>query len=422
MQISELPIYYFHIIAFIAGFILDAILGDPYRLPHPVKFMGALIARLEKHYLGEKAPAVEAKSENAKANKSNEENDKADKDGTDHNEADKGDEENAQINESRVEDDRPNGGGKVDGRITEYAVDNGQEKECDIQDAQESAINEKKRVQGRETVLIVLAVTLLVTDVFLIGGYIIHPILGCVIETIMTYQALAAKCLVVESMKVYKALTTGTIEEARKAVSMIVGRDTQDLDEAGVTRAAVETVAENASDGVIAPMLYLAIGGPVLGFAYKAINTMDSMIGYKNERYLDFGRAAAKLDDIANFLPSRISAWLMILVCPFIGNDYIASEAKRIYLRDRFKHSSPNSAQTESACAGALGIKLGGDASYFGKLVHKPELGDGRRRIDPLDIGRTNHLMYAAAILCELLCIGLMVLGVYLFYIITVKI
>ena len=131
------------------------------------------------------------------------------------------------------------------------------------------------------------------------------------------------------------------------------------------------------------------------------------MIGYKNERYLDFGRAAAKLDDIVNFVPSRISAWLMILACPFLGDDYIASEAKRIYLRDRSKHSSPNSAQTESACAGALGIKLGGDASYFGKMVSKPELGDGRRRIQAMDIPRANRLMYGAAILCELLCIGI---------------
>ena len=339
MRISDIPLYYFHIIAFFAGFILDAILGDPYCFPHPVRFMGMLIGKLEKHYLGEEpAPAVE------------------------------------------------------------------------------SVPDEKKREQGRMTVLIVLFCTLLVTDTLLIGGYYIHPILGCVIETIMTYQALAAKCLVVESMKVYKALTTGTIEDARKAVSMIVGRDTAQLDEAGVTRAAVETVAENASDGVIAPMLCIAIGGPILGFAYKAINTMDSMIGYKNERYLDYGRAAAKLDDVVNFLPSRISAWLMILACHVAGDDFIASEAKRIYLRDRMKHSSPNSAQTESACAGALGIKLGGDSHYFGKLVHKPELGDGRRKINPMDIPRTNHLMYVTAILCELLCIGMMVLGVYIFY------
>ncbi|MBP5281680.1 MAG: cobalamin biosynthesis protein CobD [Lachnospiraceae bacterium] len=331
-----MPLFYYHIIAFFAGFVLDAILGDPYAFPHPVKFMGMLISKLEKHYLGEK-----------------------------------------------------------------------KEQETPVEEVPET-IRKKHREQGRQTVLIVLVCMLLVTDILLIGGYLIHPILGCVIEAIMTYQALAAKCLVVESMKVYKALTTGSIADARKAVSMIVGRDTAELDEEGVTKAAVETVAENASDGVIAPMLYLAIGGPILGFVYKAINTMDSMIGYKNDRYMDFGRAAAKLDDVVNFLPSRISAWLMILVCPLVGDEFIASEARRIYLRDRGKHSSPNSAQTESACAGALGIKLGGDASYFGKIVHKPEIGDGRRHVEPMDIPRTNHLMYAASILCELICVGLL--------------
>ena len=328
----------YHVIAFFAGFVLDAILGDPYSFPHPVKMMGKLISKLEMRYLGPKGEALSG----------------------------------------------------------------------------EEAEREKRRNLGGQTVLIVILCTVVVTEVLLIGAYLIHPIAGCAVEAIMTYQALAAKCLVVESMKVYRALKTGSIEEARKAVSMIVGRDTENLDEAGVTRAAVETVAENASDGVIAPMLYLAIGGPILGFAYKAINTMDSMIGYKNERYLDFGRAAAKWDDVVNFLPSRISAWLMILVCPFLGEAYIASEARRIYFRDRKKHSSPNSAQTESACAGALGIKLGGDASYFGKVVSKPELGDGRRKIAAEDIPRTNRLTYGAAILCELLCIGLMLAICYL--------
>ena len=270
MRISDIPIYYFHIIAFFAGFILDAILGDPYCFPHPVRIMGMLISKLERHYLGEKKAQKIAETEEA-----------------------------SQTQELME---------------TEEASQ-----------AIEHVPNEKKREQGRETVLIVLFCTLLVTDTLLIGGYYIHPILGCVIETIMTYQALAAKCLVVESRKVYKALTTGTIEDARKAVSMIVGRDTAQLDEAGVTRAAVETVAENASDGVIAPMIYLAIGGPILGFAYKAINTMDSMIGYKNERYIDYGRAAARLDDVVNFLPSRISALLMILAC------YIASEAMKSF-------------------------------------------------------------------------------------------
>ncbi|MBO4750408.1 MAG: cobalamin biosynthesis protein CobD [Lachnospiraceae bacterium] len=266
----------------------------------------------------------------------------------------------------------------------------------------------KKREQGRTMVLIVLFCTVLVTDIVFMGSYFIHPILGCIVEAILTYQILAAKCLYMESMKVYKALKTGTIADARRAVSMIVGRDTAKLDEEGVTKAAVETVAENTSDGVIAPMLYLAIGGPILGMLYKAINTMDSMVGYKNDRYLDFGRAAAKLDDYVNYLPSRIAARLMIFSCHFLGGGFIASEAKRIYFRDRLKHSSPNSAQTESACAGALGIQLAGDASYFGKVVHKPTIGDARRKVDPEDIARANKLMYGTTILCFVLCLAVL--------------
>lgn len=373
-----MSLIYYHIIAFFAGFVLDAILGDPYSFPHPVKFMGKLISWLENRYLGEKPKPAEKKAEEEKPEILEE--------------IALEEEKSEILEEMALEEEKQ--------QILEEKAEDAKK-----QDSEEE--RKKKRELGRQTVLIVLFCTVLITDILLIGAYTIHPILGCVVEAIMTYQVLAAKCLVVESMKVYQALTTGTIEEARKAVSMIVGRDTEQLDEAGVTRAAVETVAENASDGVIAPMLYLAIGGPILGLLYKAINTMDSMIGYKNERYLDFGRAAAKLDDIVNFVPSRISAWLMILACPFLGDDYIASEAKRIYLRDRSKHSSPNSAQTESACAGALGIKLGGDASYFGKMVSKPELGDGRRRIQAMDIPRANRLMYGAAILCELLCIGI---------------
>ena len=373
-----MPTYCYHIIAFFAGFVLDCILGDPYCFPHPVKFIGKLISFLENKYLGPKPPRsikTETTAEESEEKLSEEVTDET-------------------LDET-----------------TEKATEEEAKKESDQKVLSPEA--KKKREQGRTTVLIVLLCTVAVTDMLFWGSYYLHPILGCVIETIMTYQILAAKCLRVESMKVYKALKTGTIEDARKAVSMIVGRDTEQLDEAGVTKAAVETVAENTSDGVIAPMLYLAIGGPILGMLYKAINTMDSMIGYKNERYLDFGRAAAKLDDIVNFLPSRISAWLMIFACPFLGNHFIASEGKRIYLRDRRKHASPNSAQTESVCAGALGIQLAGDASYFGKIVHKPTIGDGRRKVNPEDISLANRLMYGATILCLLLCITLMLLACY---------
>lgn len=243
----------------------------------------------------------------------------------------------------------------------------------------------------------------------LAAAYWVHPYLGVLAETVMTYQILATKCLKVESMKVYHSLKNQGLQEARKAVSMIVGRDTQVLDEEGVTKAAVETVAENTSDGSIAPMLYTAMGGPVLGFLYKAVNTMDSMVGYKNEKYLYFGRAAAKLDDFVNYIPARISAYLMILAAFLSGKEYDGRRAYRIYKRDNRKHASPNSAQTEAACAGALGVQLAGDASYFGKVVKKPFIGDPVRRIEYEDICRANHLLYLTAWCCELICLlGLM--------------
>jgi adenosylcobinamide-phosphate synthase len=212
---------------------------------------------------------------------------------------------------------------------------------------------------------------------------------------VMNYYLLAARSLRDESMKVYRPLTEGKVEEARLAVSMIVGRDTDRLDAEGITRAAVETVAENASDGVIAPLLYLLAGGPVLGWTYKAINTMDSMVGYRNDRYLYFGRAAARLDDLANLIPARLSALLMILSSFILGMN--GKGAFKIWLRDRYNHKSPNSAQTESACAGALGIQLAGDAWYFGTLCKKPFIGDPVRAVEYQDIPRANRLMYGAA-------------------------
>lgn len=272
--------------------------------------------------------------------------------------------------------------------------------------------NGKKEFRnGIILVMAVLFVTVLTASLILIVAYRIHPVIGIVTETVMTYQILATKCLKAESMKVYKSLREDGLEEARKAVSMIVGRDTEVLDEEGVTKAAVETVAENTSDGVTAPMLYTAIGGPVLGFFYKAVNTMDSMIGYKNDQYLYFGRAAAKLDDVVNYIPARISAYLMILAAFLMGKEYNGRTAYRIYRRDNRKHASPNSAQTESVCAGALGIQLAGDASYFGKTVKKPYIGDPLRNVSYEDIRRVNRLMYMTAWLGEILCLIVM-LGV----------
>ena len=264
---------------------------------------------------------------------------------------------------------------------------------------------ENKIRAGSLLAVLVLVITAAVSGGILAVAYYFNPAAGCVVEAVMTYQILAVKCLKTESMKVYHALKDQTIEDARKAVSMIVGRDTTVLDQEGVTKAAVETVAENTSDGVIAPLIYLAVGGPVLGFVYKAVNTMDSMIGYKNDRYLDFGRTAAKLDDLVNYLPSRISGGLMILAAFVGGKDFNGKEAYRIYKRDRRNHASPNSAQTEAACAGALQIRLAGDASYFGKIVHKPWIGDPGRAIEVEDIKRANRLLYLSAFFCEGICI-----------------
>lgn len=228
---------------------------------------------------------------------------------------------------------------------------------------------------------------------FILYKYI--PWLGVLVESIMCYQILATKCLKVESMRVYQSLKKGDLEDARYQVSMIVGRDTKILDETGVTKAAVETIAENTSDGVIAPMIYIAIGGATLGFLYKAVNTMDSMVGYKNEKYLYFGRCAAKLDDLINYLPARISAIMMILACPFAGLD--AKSAFKIFKRDSRNHASPNSAQTEAVCAGALKVQLAGDAYYFGKLYKKQTIGDNVSPIEIEDIKRANRLLYATA-------------------------
>ena len=231
---------------------------------------------------------------------------------------------------------------------------------------------------------------------------------GFVLETFWCGQLLATKSLKDESMKVYDRLKNGTIEEARYAVSMIVGRDTQSLTETGVTKAAVETVAENASDGIIAPMLYMAIGGVPLMFLYKGINTMDSMLGYKNDKYLYFGRCAAKLDDVANFIPARISGWLMVLATVFAGLD--TKNAAKIYKRDRRNHASPNSAQTEAAMAGALDVQLAGNAYYFGKLYEKPTIGDPIRPVEIEDIPRANKLLYATCILGAVIFFGIRLL------------
>lgn len=315
----------YHMIAFVCGFVLDLLFGDPHALPHPIRLIGTLIAGLEKKLL-----------------------------------------------KLQMRDEK------------------------------------KEFYKGILLVVLVLFSTGAVAALVLVVAYWLHPVAGIVIESVMTYQILATKCLKDESMKVYQSLNEQGLEAGRVAVSMIVGRDTNVLDETGVVKAAVETVAENTSDGVIAPMLYTALGGPVLGFVYKAVNTMDSMVGYKNDKYLYFGRAAAKLDDVVNFIPARISAYLMIAAAYIGGKAFDGKQAYRIYKRDRRNHASPNSAQTESVCAGALGIQLAGDASYFGKVVKKPYIGDAHRAVESEDIVRVNRLMYVTAVISEVLCLVIM--------------
>lgn len=254
---------------------------------------------------------------------------------------------------------------------------------------------------GRLLVVSVLLCTGSVCAAVLIAAGSLGPIWLFAAKAVMNYYLLAARSLRDESMKVYRALKEGNTKKARQAVSMIVGRDTDCLDESGIARAAVETVAENTSDGVIAPLFYLALGGPAAGWLYKAVNTMDSMVGYQTDHYQHFGRAAARLDDAVNFVPSRLCALLMILIAALPGYNF--KNAVRIFRRDRLNHKSPNSAQTEAVCAGALQIRLGGNAWYFKTLVEKPVIGDDVRPVEYEDIKRANGLMWGAAGLALLL-------------------
>ena len=257
------------------------------------------------------------------------------------------------------------------------------------------ATPEGERAAGRVLAVVLPVGTLLLTAAVCVVANRLHPLLGLAVQTIWCWQALAVKGLAVESRRVYGCLAAEDLPGARKAVARIVGRDTQNLTEEGVTKAAIETVAENFSDGVVAPLVYMLIGGAPLALCYKAINTMDSMVGYKNQRYLHFGRAAARLDDAANFLPSRLAALFWILAAALTGQD--EKNAWRIWRRDRRNHASPNSAQTESACAGALGVQLAGPAYYFGEYYDKPTIGDARRAVEPQDILRANRMLFAGA-------------------------
>ncbi|MCC8168813.1 MAG: adenosylcobinamide-phosphate synthase CbiB [Oscillospiraceae bacterium] len=305
--------------AMVVGFIIDALIGDPHSIPHPVCFIGKIITALEK----------------------------------------------------------------IIRRIFS-------KNKCG------------ELIGGGLMTVLVLIISTVVPLAVLIFAYRINPWAGFAVEAIMCWQCVAARSLKTESMRVYDALKSGDLKKSRYALSMIVGRDTQPLDESGIIKAAVETVAENTSDGVTAPLIFLIFGGAG-GFFYKAVNTMDSMVGYKNDRYIYFGRCSARLDDVLNYIPSRVSAYLMIFAAFLLRMDF--KNAVKMHRRDSRKHSSPNSAQTESVMAGALDVELAGNAYYFGKPVEKPTIGDAVRRIEAEDIRRADALMYTVSVLSLILCV-----------------
>lgn len=335
-------------IAIILGSILDCILGDPHSFPHPVRFMGRGIKALERLLYPSVAGSRTKKDVSIK--------------------------------------DKGGSAGKIDDRR-----------------------NKKACLAGFILVFIMVVATLIVSGGIIWIAERIHPLVAMLSRIIMCYQVLAARSLADESHYVKEALLQKDIIQSRKRVAMIVGRDTECLGQTGVIRATVETVAENTSDGVIAPLFYMLLGGPVAGMCYKVINTMDSMLGYKNDKYMYFGRPAAKLDDVVNWIPARISAYAMTMAA-FLLPECDGKEAARIHKRDAKKHASPNSAQTESVCAGALGVQLAGDAYYFGKKVHKPVIGDAKREIQVQDITRGVKLMYLAAALVWVIGVGVRLL------------
>lgn len=276
---------------------------------------------------------------------------------------------------------------------------------CSFEQVKEKDLPRKKTAEllaGYLLTLLIVGGTYAVVFGILYGAGKIHPYLGLGLETFFIYQILATKSLKTESMKVYDRLKAGDLAGARKEISYLVGRDTENLSESEVAKADVETIAENTADGIIAPMFFIALGGAPLGFAYKAVNTLDSMVGYRNDEFLHLGHASARLDDLCNLIPARLAAGMMILASAILGYDTL--HAVKIYRRDRYKHLSPNSAQTESVAAGALDIALGGTHDYFGKPVVKPVIGDDIRPVEYEDIKKTNNLLYVSAFLTLGVC------------------
>lgn len=265
------------------------------------------------------------------------------------------------------------------------------------------------KISGFVTWLGVILITFLVNSLIVRLAFSISNIFGIIIEGILLYFCISSKGLNVEGLKVIKVLESGDIEGARKQLSYIVGRDTKVLDEEGIIRAVIETVAENTSDGIIAPLLFGALGGAPLAMTYKAVNTCDSMFGYKNDKYIDFGFVPAKMDDLFNYIPARITGYLVIFAAFILGLDY--KNSYRIYKRDRYNHTSPNSAHPESAVAGALGIRLGGANYYFGKIVEKPTIGDKNKVIEISDLYKTNNILLVVTLLGFSVGLIIIVLG-----------
>ncbi len=297
----------------ISAYVLDLIFGDPYSFPHPVKFIGNMIARLEKFFFA-------------------------------------------------------------------------------------TLIN--KLLSGLITFLIVVVSTYFATFLLINISYSLNSYLGIAVEILLTYTVLSAKCLEVEAVKVQRELRAKNLENSRKSLSYIVGRDTKELDFSQIIKAVIETVAENTVDGVISPIFYLCLGGVPLAMAFKAISTLDSMIGYRNEKYEEFGKVSARADDVANFIPARLSVIFFTISAFLLRLDY--KNAFLICMRDRKNHLSPNCAYSESLTAGALGIQLGGSHYYGGKLVEKQKIGDDLKKADVDDITKTVNMLRIVTFLCIL--------------------
>lgn len=347
-----------NLICIIIAFFIDMLIGDPHNIPHPIRYMGKSIAYFENIF---REYAL------------------------------------FRYSDYRREDFKEKNSFLS---YIYYKLFFWKNKKIDFEKNEvrdKTLYNRALCIYGYFIVAINIFIWTLIPLIAVIILYQFHKYLFIVAYSFLLSQLIAARGLYEESMKVYYALKKDDMEGAKKALSMIVGRDTDRLDKEGIIKAAIETVAENFSDGVIAPLIYIFLGGILGGYVYKVINTMDSMLGYKDEKYLYIGRAAAKTDDIFNFLPSRISALFMIFGSFILGFD--TKNAIKIFLRDRFNHASPNSAQTEAVAAGALRIKLAGDTYYFGKLYKKKSIGDDIRPPVINDIKAINRMMYISSLI-----------------------